>query len=353
MITATEPAISGYLNSAEAHLAETARRVLSGERLGMEDGIRLLETERDCLLMLFHYADRIRRRYRGDAIRLCSIINARSGACSEDCSFCAQSARHHGADAPVYPLVDLKTIKHAAELASKDGATEFGIVTSGWGVTNEKELDALGDAIETVKDMSEVNAHASLGILNESQLRALKERGLTCLNHNLETAEDYYDKVCTTHSYQDRIDTLRAAKRVGLEVCCGGIFGLGESQRHRIELAVTLRDLEVDVVPMNFLHPIPGTPLEGREPMPPMEILKLIAVYRFMLPDKELKLAGGREKNLRDLQAMALLAGADSLLVGGYLTTPGRAADADLIMLKDLGLSWRETPAAFDGAGDP
>ena len=338
MTSTGEFMIDRETTSTEAFLAESARRVLAGGSLEMEDGLRLLETDRDHLLLLFHYADRIRRHFRGDAVRLCSIINAKSGACSEDCSFCAQSAHFPGVNIDIYPLVDLDTMKHAAGLAAEDGATEFGIVTSGWGMKREEDLKAIGDAVEAVKDSGKVNAHASIGIVNEEQLRELKSRGLTCLNHNLETAGSFYGEVCTTHSYQQRVDTVRAAKRVGLEVCCGGIFGLGETGRQRIELALTLRELDVDVVPMNFLHPIPGTPLENRKPMRPLEILKLIAVYRFLLPAKELKLAGGREKNLRGLQSMIFFAGADSMLIGGYLTTAGRDAGTDRIMIDDLEL---------------
>ncbi len=338
----------------EIFLAETAARVLAGESIEKDVAERLTQIKREHLLLLFYYADKIRRQFRGDRVRMCSIINAKSGACSENCAFCAQSAHFKDAPVQVYPLVETDTIRHAAELAAKDGASEFGIVISGWGIRNDEEMREIGEAIQTVADMNTVGTHASLGIVAEERLRYLKERGLTCLNHNLETSERYYGKICTTHSYAERVETVRAAKRVGLTVCCGAIMGMGEEIEDRLDLAFTLRELNVDVVPMNFLHPIPGTPLENVTPMKPLDILKWIAVYRFIMPGKEIKLAGGREKNLRDLQSMIFFAGADSMLVGGYLTTPGRTGAQDMKMLDDLEMPYVtlfeeneiETPAA-------
>ena len=328
---------------AELSLNEVAGRVLDGESLDREDARALMAVGRDRLLLLFYHADRIRRQFRPESVRLCSIINAKSGACPEDCSFCAQSAHHGGESVPVYPLVDETAIRKATEKAIEDGASGLGVVISGDCIADKAELEKVGGALRIIGDSGQIEAHGSLGMLNEEQLRYLKRQGLTCFNHNLETAEGFFPNVCTTHRYEDRMETVRAAKRVGLRVCCGGIFGLGESEEHRIDLALTLRDLDVDVVPMNFLHPIPDTPLADREPMRPLEILKTIAVYRFLLPNVELKIAGGREKNLRDLQSMLFFAGADSMLVGGYLTTPGCAAEMDLTMLDDL-----EIP--YDGA---
>ncbi len=328
---------------AEMTLDEAAGRVLNGEALDREDARTLMAVGRDRLLLLFYHADRIRRRFRPQGVRLCSIINAKSGACPEDCSFCAQSAHHGGESVPVYPLVDEAAIRKATEKAIEDGASGLGVVISGECIADKAELERVGGALRIIGDSGRIEAHGSLGMLDEDQLRYLKQQGLTCFNHNLETTESFFPQVCTTHQYEDRVETVRAAKRVGLRVCCGGIFGLGESVEQRIELALTLRELDADVVPMNFLHAIPGTPLADREPMRPLEILKTIAVYRFLLPKVELKIAGGREKNLRDLQAMLFFAGADSMLVGGYLTTPGRAAEMDLTMLDDL-----EIP--YDGA---
>lgn len=336
MIQAVQEPLTNLMNETESFIADCGTRVLAEEQLSREEALCLLQTDRDNMMLLFHFADRIRRRFRGDTARMCGIVNAKSGACSEDCKFCAQSAHFHGTGAPVYPLMDAETIKTAAIQAENDGAVEFGIVISGWGVTREKELKDIGDALEAVGSLGTVSPHASLGIMSEDRLQYLKQRGLTCLNHNLETSENFYSNICTTHSFEDRVSTIQAAKRVGIKICSGGIFGMGESLGDRIDLAFKLRDLDVDVVPMNFLHPIPGTPLAHVEPMKPFEILKTIAVYRFILPKKEIKLAGGRELNLRDLQSMIFFAGADSMLVGNYLTTTGRNSEIDRQMVKDL-----------------
>lgn len=339
MIQAVQDPTMNLMNEGESYITNCATRVLDGNELTRDDALQLLQTDRDTMLLLFHFADRIRRRYRGDSARMCGIVNAKSGACSEDCAFCSQSAHFHGTGAPVYPLMDSETIKQAAIQAGNDGAVEFGIVISGWGVTREKELKDIGNALEAIGSLGTVSPHASLGIMSEDRLHYLKQRGLTCLNHNLETSPNYFSKICSTHTIEDRISTIQAAKRVGIKVCSGGIFGMGESLEDRVDLALKLRELDVDVVPMNFLHPIPGTPLARIEPMKPFEILKTIAVFRFLLPKKEIKLAGGRELNLRDLQSMIFFAGADSMLVGNYLTTTGRNSEIDRQMVKDLEMS--------------
>jgi biotin synthase len=325
-------------------LFDLTERIIHGDSVERDEAERIAELSEEHLLLLCHSANRLRRHFRGDAVTCCSIVNAKSGSCPENCAFCAQSA-HFTTDAPVYPLLDTGTIIQAAVQAARDGATGFGVVISGPGIADEDELRAIGDALEAIVRRTGLEAHGSLGSLDEEQLRYLKLRGLVCFNHNLETAESFFEQVVSTHTYQDRVETVRAVKRVGIRVCCGGILGMGESPAQRIELAMALRELDVDVVPLNFLHPIPGTPLEHLSPLPPLQILSMIALFRFILPGKEIKIAGGREKNLRDLQSMIFFAGADGIILGNYLTTFGRPAEADLTLLRDLGLSIR--PAGY------
>ncbi|MFH1738871.1 MAG: biotin synthase BioB [bacterium] len=323
-----------------AFLFDLCERILNGHLVEINEAERIAALPQEHLLLLLHSANRLRSHFRGDAVTCCSIVNAKSGSCPEDCAFCSQSA-HHNTDISVYPLLDTGQILKAADQASQDGATGFGVVISGPGIQDEDELHRVGGMLEAIARETGLEAHGSLGALDETQLKYLKSRGLVCFNHNLETAESFFGEIVTTHTYQDRVETVRAAKQTGVRVCCGGIFGIGETPAQRIELAMALRDLDVDVIPLNFLHPIPGTPLDHIPPLSPQEILSIIALFRFVLPEKEIKVAGGREKNLRDLQSMIFFAGADGMIIGNYLTTPGRNPEADLAMLKDLGLSIR------------
>lgn len=326
-------------------LLDLADRVIEGHRLDQQEAEQVAAISSEHLLLLCHAANRLRGHFRGEYVTCCSIVNAKSGDCPEDCAFCAQSV-YSRTCVPAYPLLRKDEIIQAARQAARDGASGFGVVISGAGVADEGELRCIGDALEAVSQQAGLEAHASLGSLDEGQFAYLKSRGLVCFNHNLETAASFFDQVVTTHTYDDRVKTVRAAKRVGIRVCCGGILGMGESFGQRIELAFALRDLDVDVVPLNFLHPIPGTPLGRLKPLQPMEILSIVALFRFILPDKEIKVAGGREKNLRDLQGMIFFAGADGIILGNYLTTPGRPADADLALVRDLGLSVRRARPA-------
>ncbi|MEE9911365.1 MAG: biotin synthase BioB [Deltaproteobacteria bacterium] len=281
-------------------------------------------------------ATEIREHFKGKSIILCGITNAKSGKCSEDCKFCAQSS-HYPTDVPTYPLKPAKEILAEAGLAKKDGAEFFGIVTSGKRVKARKEWT---DIFKAIAGMNKIGIHpcASLGILDAAKARELKDAGLFRYHHNLETARSYFKNICTTHDYEENIETIRAAKAAGLSVCAGALIGLGEGVTHRIELAETLRELDIDSIPINILNPIKGTPLDHLHPLPPMEILMTIAVYRFMLPSKDIKLCGGKEKNLRQLLPQGIVAGANSLMTGNYLTTTGRDSKLDHEMIADLGL---------------
>jgi biotin synthase len=313
-------------------IAHLCAEVIKGKSATREDAADLWERDLDALLL---HANKVRRHFKGDRVNLCSIINAKSGACSEDCAFCAQSA-HHGTDVPRYPLVDAKRITAAFNEAQNRGAGCFGIVTSGRQLSSA-DIEKIGEAISKIKN-KKARISASVGELDRKALEYLKKCGLTRIHHNLETAPSFFPSVCTTHRFTDRVKTVHNAKAAGLEVCCGGIFGIGETPEQRIEFDLTLKDLNVDSIPMNFLNPIPGTPLASQKPLSCQEILRTIAVFRLILPDKDISICGGREKNLRDLQSWIFYAGANGMMAGGYLTTPGRSVEQDLQMIKDLGL---------------
>lgn len=316
-------------------------KALENTPLAWDEAMALMDLGTENIYDLIASSNRVRRKYKGDEISICSIINAKSGQCSEDCAFCSQSISSK-TGAPVFDFVPPETIVEGARAAMKDGAGKFGIVTSGYGFSGKgplKKLDGLIDAVKMMKEEVGVHRCASLGIIDEATARRLKEAGLEEYHHNLETARSFFPNICTTHDYEDDVNTVRAIKAAGLRICCGGIFGMGESREQRVEFAFTLKELDVDSIPVNFLNPIKGTRLENAEPLPPLEILKIIAVFRLIFPDKDIKIAGGREKNLRDLQCLMFAAGANSTMVGNYLTTFGRPAEEDYQMIRDLELT--------------
>ncbi|MBX7218335.1 MAG: biotin synthase BioB [Blastocatellia bacterium] len=301
------------------------------------EALELMNLEDARLFELFARAGRVREHFKGKEVRMCSIVNAKSGGCPEDCSFCSQSARNSG-QADRYPLMQPEEVGRNAQAAAAASATEFSIVTATRGVNEPKALAQIAESVKAVRAAG-VEACASLGLLNENSLRTLQEAGMQHVHHNLETARSHFDKICTTHTYDEQVATVRTAKNLGFDVCCGGIFGMGETRAQRVELAETLRELDVDHVPINFLDPRPGTPLADAERLTPMECLKIIAVYRLMLPTKDIFVMGGREVNLRDMQSWIFMAGANGMLLGNYLTTKGRSAEDDLKMLADLGMT--------------
>lgn len=279
-------------------------------------------------------AQRLKELTFGNRVALCSIINAKSGRCSENCAFCAQSA-HYQTTAPVYPLKSREEIVAGALQAQAEGSHCYGIVTSGARIAPGRELDTVLDAIREIRQRCDIEPSASLGILDESTARALAEAGCVTYHHNLETARSFFPQICTTHDYEEDVATVRLAKAAGMKVCCGGIFGLGEAPEQRVELAETLRELAVDSVPLNFLNPIAGTPLAGQRQLTPMDCLRIIALFRYFLPTTPISVCGGREPNLREFQSWIFLAGASGTMVGNYLTTSGRDRDTDLQMLHD------------------
>lgn len=315
-------------------------RLLDGGEMSVEEGQWMIRLDNDYLPWLMAGADRLRKTFRGNHVEVCAISNVRSGNCSENCSFCAQSG-HHQTAAPVHNYISSEQLKQQAQRARSWGASDFGVVSKGWGVRSAKEREQLTQYFSALEQQSDIGRCASLGVLDKDTAGFLKQNGMENYHHNLECAESFFDQVCTTHTYQENIDTIVNARAAGLRVCAGGILGMGESLDQRIELAETLRRIGVESVPLNFLNPQPGTPFGNREAMQPMEILKSIAVFRYMLPQAEIRIAGGRQF-LGDMQSMIFMAGASGVMIGDYLTTKGRQVEDDLKMLKDLNLSPRE-----------
>jgi biotin synthase len=310
-------------------------KALGGKNVSMKDVLPLLGAKGPDILDLAAVANRVREEFNGNEIDLCLLLNAKSGRCPEDCAFCAQSA-HHKTEAPVYPLMDINRIVEEAREAQRKGTGRFCLITSGREL-NDKEFETILRALDRIRRETTLDLDCSLGTLSEERAESLKKVGVTRYNHNVETAESHFHKICSTHSFRDRVKTIEVLKGQGFSICCGGIIGLGESPQQRLELAFSLRQLGIDCIPFNILNPRPGTPLEHSESIPPMEIIKTIALFRLIIPKGTIKIAGGREANLRDLQSLALLAGANGLIVGNYLTTPGRNAEDDFRMIKDLG----------------
>ena len=325
--------------SVSTRIAVLGECVLAGGDITREEALWLFDLEDSTdIFDLLSWANRIRQRYKGNKIHLCSIVNIKAGGCAENCRFCAQSAAYQ-TDSPRYGLIDGQPIQAAAREARANGVTALGLVAAWRGLEEGPVLDQLCDHFQELKASGTARPDASLGMI-KSQVVAdkLKAAGCECYNHNLESSRRFFPEVCTTHTYDERLQTIRHLKRAGINVCSGGILGMGETRADRCELAFALKELGVQVVPLNFLNPIPGTPFADREPLAPLEILKSIGCFRFILPRQEIKIAGGRTVNLRDLQSLIFMAGASALMVGNYLTTLNQPVERDLQMLKDLGL---------------
>ncbi len=279
----------------------------------------------------------MRRNLSGNKVMLCSIVNAKSGLCSEDCAFCAQSSAHK-TGVKTHPLLPAEELIEAAKSARENGASEFSIVTSGKGITAAHEIDQVARAIEGIRKIG-INPCVSPGMVSPETLDKWIDAGLSRYHHNLETSRSFFPQICTTHDYEEDVQAVRAAGEKGIKTCSGGIFGLGESFEERVELALLLRDLEVASIPVNFLNPIPGTPMAKKAPgIVPLEALLTIAMLRLVSPRARIIICGGREVNLRDLQALVFEAGANGLMIGNYLTTSGRDPKEDLQMIEDLGM---------------
>jgi biotin synthase len=322
-----------------ARIAALGDKILGGKLVGRDEAEWLFQLEESAdVYTLLSWANRIREHFKGNKIHLCSIVNVKAGGCSENCKFCAQSAAYQ-TEAPRYGLVDLDPVLTAADEAKTNGVTALGLVAAWKGLEEGPALDTICDRLEELKTSGKARPDASLGIIKNPRVaERLRDAGLECYNHNLESSRRFFGNVCTTHTYDDRVETIRHLKNAGIKICSGGIIGMGETWQDRCDLAFSLRELGANIIPINILNPIPGTPFENREPLPPLEILKTIACFRFILPKQEIMIAGGRTVNLRDLQSMIFMAGASALMVGNYLTTLNQSVEKDLQMLKDLGL---------------
>lgn len=313
---------------------ELADRSLAGELLTQEEAIAVLRAPDEVLLEQLAAAYRIRRHYWGNRVRLHFLLNAQSGLCPEDCHYCSQS-KISTAEIEKYPLLAKGKILNAAERAVNLKAGTFCMVLSGRSPT-EKTFAKVLEAVREVKASYDLKICACLGLLSEEQTCRLAEAGVDRVNHNLNTAEEHHSQICTTHTFSDRVATVKNVKAAGITTCSGGIIGMGESDDDIVSLALSLRRLEVTSVPVNFLIPISGTPLAGVQKLNPRHCLRVLCLFRFLLPSQEIRIAGGREVHLRSLQPLGLYP-ANSIFIGDYLTTAGQAAHMDLEMIRDLG----------------
>ncbi len=314
-----------------SYVSELAAKVLSGENITKSEALELYKQP---LEELCSKANEIREKFCAEKFDMCTIINAKSGRCSENCKFCAQSA-HHKTGVEEYALLSTLEILAKAKHDYEEGAVHYGIVTSGRNL-NDQEVDSLCETIREIKAKTGIAVCASLGLLNESQYKKLKAAGLSRVHNNLETSREHFPEICTTHKFDDKITAIKAAQSAGLEVCSGGIMGVGESVEDRINMAFELRDLGIKSVPVNMLNPVQGTPFENNEKLTPEDLRRIIAVYRFIIPDSYVRLAGGRGL-LQDKGLSCFVSGANASISGDMLTTAGISIKTDIEMLNKLG----------------
>jgi biotin synthase len=326
-----------------SQIARLGERILNGGQISRDEALWLFNLEnRSDIFDLLSWANRIREKFKGNKIHLCSIVNAKAGACSENCSFCAQSSFYQ-TGSPKYGFVDPEPVAEAADEANRNRVTAVGLVAAWKGLNEGPMLEEVCARVRELKAGGKTRPDISLGIIKSQRVAdRLKEAGVECYGHNLESSRRFFPQTCTTHTYDDRLETIGHLKKAGIKICSGGIIGMGETREDRCDLAFSLKEIGANVVPVNILNPIPGTPFEKNDSLPVLEILKTIACFRFILPRQEIMIAGGRTVNLRDAQSLIFMAGASALMVGNYLTTLNQPVEKDLQMLKDLGLdpSW-------------
>lgn len=313
---------------------QLAEQSLAGELISREAALAVLTAPDTELLEQLAAAYRVRRHYWGNRVRLHFLLNAQSGLCPEDCHYCSQS-KISTAEIEKYPFMAQQQILAAAERAHTLKAGTFCMVISGRS-PSERVFNQVLEAVQAVKAQYPMKICACLGLLDEQQTQQLAAAGVDRVNHNLNTSEEYHQEICTTHGFSDRIATVEAVKTAGMTTCSGGILGMGESPEDIIDMALSLRQLNVTSVPLNFLIPIPGTPFADIDTLNPRQCLRILCLFRLLLPSQEIRIAGGREVHLRQLQPLGLYA-ANSLFIGDYLTTPGQAARADFDMIRDAG----------------
>ncbi len=312
-----------------------AYKVLDGEKLSHEEALQLIRTEDPYRMDLYALADKVRMKYCRNPFEACEISNAKSGGCSEDCSFCAQSA-HNKAKSPFYKLRRREELLKDAAVAKEHGADAFCIVVSGQGYEEaDKEFEEILGTVRAIRKEIGMEVHSSLGILSRETALMLKDAGVSVIHHNIETAPSYFPSICTTHPIEKRIETVRAVKSAGIRVCCGGIIGLGETDEQRVEFAEVLSELDVDVIPVNVLQKIEGTRI-APNPLTVHDVLNSVAVFRLLNPGTTIKAAAGRESTMGDYQGLLFHAGANGMLIGGYLTIKGRSVEQDKNLIKTI-----------------
>lgn len=345
----SDSSVADFEASLPEWLHYLAERIIAGEQLSREEAIALTQIEgQENILLLCAAADKVRSACCGNTVDLCSIINVKSGNCSENCGFCSQSAHHPSNDSPIYGLKSTEEILAQAKSAETAGAKRFCLVSQGRGPKysspKSAEFERILATVRRILAETNIKPCCALGEVTKEQAQALKEAGVTRYNHNLEASESFFPQIVTTHTWRDRVATVKNLKAAGIQACTGGIIGLGESWEDRVDLALALRELEVESVPINLLNPRAGTPLGDRPKLDPDEALKAIAIFRLILPKQILRYAGGREAVMGELQALGLKAGINAMLIGHYLTTMGQPPEQDHAMLNHLGLQGGEAP---------
>ncbi|QDS96649.1 Biotin synthase [Roseimaritima multifibrata] len=313
-----------------------AQQVLAGQPITSEQALAVLRSPDDDLLEVMAAAFKVRRHYFGKAVQLYFLMNAKSGLCPEDCGYCSQS-KVSDAPVPKYNILQRDKLMAAAKIAAERNAKTYCLVISARG-PNEREMKAVEEIVPEIKAKYDLKVCACLGLLDDKQAARLKACGVDRVNHNLNSSERFYKEICSTHTHGDRVETLQNVRKAGLELCSGGIIGMGETDEDVVTMAFDLRDIGVESIPLNFFTSIEGTPLHGNHHLTPNYCLKALAMFRLVNPDRELRISGGREIHLRALQPMGLYA-ANSMFVGDYLTTSGQAPEADYQMIEDLGFT--------------
>ena len=312
-------------------VSELAAKVLEGGSISRQEALELYEQP---IGELQKYADKIRRAFCDNQFDICTIINAKSGTCSEDCKFCAQSA-YNCADIEKYPLISVDEIVRLAKMNHEQGVLRYSIVTSGKNLS-DSEVDIICEAVKRIKAEVGISVCGSFGLLNKEQLRKLKAAGVSRIHNNLETSRRNFPNVCTTHSFEDKLTAIRAAQAAGFSVCSGGLMGMGETPEDRVDMAFMLKELNIKSIPVNMLNPIPKTPFENNVRLGSEDIKRIVAVYRFILPDAYIRLAGGRGL-LSDKGKDCFISGANAAISGDMLTTAGITVEKDLKLIKALG----------------
>lgn len=322
------------LTTSQSNWLELAESVIQGHAIDRQQALEILQTPDEEILNLLSGAYRIRREYFGNTVQLYFLMNAKSGLCPEDCHYCSQS-KVSDAEIPRYNILNREKLLDGARVAAERQSKTYCLVISARG-PNEREMKAVETIVPEIKQKYGLNICACLGLLTPEQAARLKAAGVDKVNHNLNTSDSFYSKICSTHTYADRVATLQAVRNAGMQLCSGGIIGMGEAPADIVDMAFSLRDLSVESIPLNFLNPIEGTPLANEGKLTPLGCLKALAMFRFVNPKSELRIAGGREIHLRSLQPLGLYA-ANSIFVGDYLTTKGQAPEEDYRMVEDLG----------------